>query len=302
MTKKYIILMALSILLSGGTGYMVRTCIDMVNEINNASSSSISANAEYTMVACNDNTAILVKNGEVEGDTFVSANVIDIRINNDMVEWFDGYTWHSVALVEELSAKDKFKLASEKLEQFENAYQAEASLEGMVDSETVSFFVGDLGQLKEEQSSWEVANKVVSNSTQATTAKPVATTAAPKPVATTAAPTVAPTQPPTTTAAPTVAPTAAPVQQPQAPAPEENHEDDREEETPPQTEAPTPPPTEAPTPPPTEAPAPTEPETEETKGSADDDDDSDNGGDAEDVTPAETEPSPGDGGFEEIID
>lgn len=202
--RKYIIIMVASILVSFGTGYMTKTCVQMIKEINKAQSeAAMTSYAQYTMVACNDNTAILVKNGEVEGDTFISADLVDVRINNGMVEWFDGSTWNKVALVEQLQASDKFKVAKEQLAEFESNYVAESSQEGLVDKETVaSLNVGDLSVLKEEQSSWMEANSKEPVTTKVAESETTKAVASQQTTAPTKAPqaTAAPTQPATTAA------------------------------------------------------------------------------------------------------
>lgn len=61
----------------------------------------------------------------LSGTDVVETSRIQVRVNDGVVQWFDGTYWNDVAPTEELQAQDKFHLAETKLAAFEEQYIAE---------------------------------------------------------------------------------------------------------------------------------------------------------------------------------
>lgn len=60
-----------------------------------------------------------------EKENTISADSIQVRIDDGEVQWYDGTVWHTVATVEELSREDKFYLALESFRAFSQELQQE---------------------------------------------------------------------------------------------------------------------------------------------------------------------------------
>lgn len=102
-----------------------------------------------------------VMSAEVTGDDLLVENTeqgnreILIRIDDGMVEWFDGSKWCQAASVEELQQQDKFYLAKEALEEFEQNYIEEKTEEQqetltILEEEEIPLLVGEKEKPKEK--------------------------------------------------------------------------------------------------------------------------------------------------------
>lgn len=56
---------------------------------------------------------------ELAAQGYISAEALDVRIDDGEVQWFDGVAWHGVASVEEMAKEDKFYAAQEVFREFE---------------------------------------------------------------------------------------------------------------------------------------------------------------------------------------
>lgn len=84
-----------------------------------------------------------------EQEDTLTADMIQVRIDDGEVQWYDGTLWHSVASVEELSGEDRFYLAlepfltfSEELRQEKEGEQTVSWQEGTFMAEDSGIFVG----------------------------------------------------------------------------------------------------------------------------------------------------------------
>lgn len=77
----------------------------------------------------------------------LTAEMIQVRIDDGQVQWYDGTLWHNVASVEELAEEDKFYLAQDPFLAFSQELQQE-NAEGSVESwQTGTFMAEENGLL-----------------------------------------------------------------------------------------------------------------------------------------------------------
>ncbi|MDE6518142.1 MAG: hypothetical protein K2L18_09910 [Acetatifactor sp.] len=70
---------------------------------------------------------------ELAARGYLSAEALDVRIDDGEVQWFDGVIWHGVASVEEMAKEDKFYVAQEIFREFEEQLkqrEADSTAEG----------------------------------------------------------------------------------------------------------------------------------------------------------------------------
>lgn len=62
---------------------------------------------------------------EATAGEYLEADMVQVRIEDGQVQWFDGRLWHGVASVEELQRKDRFYLAEEAFREFDEQLRQE---------------------------------------------------------------------------------------------------------------------------------------------------------------------------------
>lgn len=62
---------------------------------------------------------------EASAEGYLDADMIQVRIEDNQVQWYDGRLWHEVASVDELQMKDRFYLASEAFREFDEQLRQE---------------------------------------------------------------------------------------------------------------------------------------------------------------------------------
>ncbi|MCM1120321.1 MAG: hypothetical protein NC543_13285 [bacterium] len=62
---------------------------------------------------------------ELSAQGYLSAETLQVRIDDGEVQWYDGTIWHTVAAVEDMEKEDKFYAAQERLQEFEEQLKQE---------------------------------------------------------------------------------------------------------------------------------------------------------------------------------
>ena len=82
---------------------------------------------------------------ELAARGYLSAEALDVRIDDGEVQWFDGVIWHGVASVEEMAKEDKFYVAQEDFREFEEQLkqrEADSAAEGSDSSQGETLSIG----------------------------------------------------------------------------------------------------------------------------------------------------------------
>lgn len=62
---------------------------------------------------------------ELSAQGYLSVETLQVRIDDGEVQWYDGMMWHTVAAVEDMEKEDKFYIAQERLQEFEEQLKQE---------------------------------------------------------------------------------------------------------------------------------------------------------------------------------
>ncbi len=91
-----------------GAGFLVRTAWDGYEDRQQALAAQEAA-AEAAAAAAEEE-ALAQREAEAAGEC-LTADVVQVRIQDGQVQWYDGRLWHEAASVEELERTDRFALA-----------------------------------------------------------------------------------------------------------------------------------------------------------------------------------------------
>jgi len=73
---------------------------------------------------------------ELAAQGYVSVDALKIRIDDGEVQWYDGVMWHTVATVEEMEKEDKFYVAQEAFQEFEEQLKQQQETEKAMQQST----------------------------------------------------------------------------------------------------------------------------------------------------------------------
>ncbi|MCM1024982.1 MAG: hypothetical protein NC432_00980 [Roseburia sp.] len=81
----------------------------------------------------------------VKAENTIPADNVQVRVDDGLIQWYDGTIWHTVATVEELSQEDKFNQALEAFQIFSQELQQEKAETPSQSQQTGTFWDKDGG-------------------------------------------------------------------------------------------------------------------------------------------------------------
>lgn len=104
-----------------GAGFLVRTAWDGYEDRQEALAAQEAAAAAAEALAQQEAQAAQ----EEAAEEYLTADVVQVRIQDGQVQWYDGRLWHEAASVEELERSDRFYLAEAAFREFDEQLRQE---------------------------------------------------------------------------------------------------------------------------------------------------------------------------------